>query len=79
MFPYDFFSQHDNAELALLIVSSPMPDDEKEDWLKTLTLMNAEEKVELCKNLIAQIQHVDELEKVSMDMLMKKIAQLGNA
>lgn len=76
MFPYDFFSNPVNAELAMLLVASPINDDEKRAWFTTLPLMTDDQKERLKRNLQEEVKDFAEIEKKTIDELDKKIQEL---
>lgn len=76
MFPADFFSKPENAELATLIVMSPLAEKEKRGWLEMLPVMNLEEKQILNKNLREEIEDEMAFQKLSFEALEAKIKEL---
>lgn len=76
MFPFDFFSKPLHAELAMLIVASPLQEEEKRGWLELLPVMNENEKNTLLRNLREEVKDFVELEKMSLQLLDQKIQAL---
>lgn len=76
MFPSDFLSVPQNAELCSLIVLAPLDEGEKRGWLELLPLMDDMEKEILRSNLQSEIADFAELERMGVAELDRRIREL---
>lgn len=76
MFPSDFLSVPQNAELCSLVILAPFDEGEKRGWLELLPLMDDQEKAILLGNLQAEIADFAELERMGVAELDRRIREL---
>lgn len=72
----DFFSKNINAQLATLIIASPLDDEEKRGWFEMLPLMNEGEKEELKLNLEEEIDDFYSFEKEKLQAFDAQVSQM---
>lgn len=71
----NFFSQPVNAELAMLISSAPLNEDEQRTWFKLLPFMSDDEKRELADNLRKTVKNFVKMEQKALEKFYREITQ----
>lgn len=69
----NFFSQPVNAELAMLISSAPLGEEERRTWFKLLPFMTDDEKRELADNLRKTVKNFVRIEQKALEKFYREI------